>query len=286
MLMIKILKYILASSILVALIAGLGFKYNALSTRSLSYSVSSLVYPLLKIEQALVAPFAKIFMHYRQYRQADATSALYKKLAEELQARLITIQDYVRYSTDIQELRAYAHRYDNCVQIAAQILVRNFDEESHFMLIDAGSRKGVTVDSAVVYKNCLIGRITHVYPAYSRVLLITDKRCSLGAYCATTGAKGVHEGINNRMATELNFVNHLDTINKNDLVLSVGEGSVFPRGFGLGRIVSFQLNGFYYSITLEPLIDIAQLSYCSVIQKGNVCMSTTCETAQQMQQQI
>ena len=274
--MLKPLKYLLTSTVLIGLLVGLVFVHKHQRMNALSSLVGCMVYPVLKLQNTFVAPIAKLSDYYRHYTNAQTMLADYQKRIETLQEQLIALQGQAHYYTATQELRNYAHRYDSCVQIVAQILLKNFDAEAHFMLIDAGSGKGVAVGNAVVYKNCLLGRVTQVYPFYSKVLLISDKNCSLGAYCATSGAKGVHEGVNNRHATHLNFVNHLDAIHSNDLVLSVGEGSVFPRGFGLGRISSYTVDEFYYTITLEPLVDIAQLSYCSIIQKGNECQKSTC----------
>ncbi len=55
---------------------------------------------------------------------------------------------------------------------------------------------------------------------------------------------------------------------KNDLVISSGQGMVFPRGFGLGRIRYFTADGVNYTTRLSPLLNLKKLDYCYLLQKG------------------
>lgn len=53
-----------------------------------------------------------------------------------------------------------------------------------------------------------------------------------------------------------------------DLVLSSGEGLIFPRGFALGNVKHYQVNGLLHDVIVEPLINLETINYCYVIQKG------------------
>ena len=174
----------------------------------------------------------------------------------------------LHYDHDIKELADFKKRYEESHGHIAQILMKHFSDQSHFFLIDIGTRQGIKPDMVAVYKNCLIGKVAEVYPFYSKVVLITDKTCKVAAYCAQTHASGIHEGSNQSEQTMLNHVSHLSVMKEGDLILSSGEGLIFPQGFALGNVMSCKPNGLLYTVHVEPLVDMHALAYCLIIQKG------------------
>ncbi len=193
-----------------------------------------------------------------------------QKLEEELintQAHLISMESQLDYAKETQEVRQFAERYETENALLAHVLLRQLNDQQQSYLVDAGSNKGVTIDMVAVYKNCLLGRVATVYPTYSKIQLITDIGCKVAAFCASTEAKGIHEGRNKADETVLNFVSHLETIRIGDLVISSGSGLVFPRGFMLGSIKDAKIDGLYYAITVEPPIDLSAVEYLYLIKK-------------------
>jgi rod shape-determining protein MreC len=140
-------------------------------------------------------------------------------------------------------------------------------------LIDAGSSKGVEKDMVVVYKHCLVGKVTEVYPWYSKVVAITDRTCKVAVQCVNQKTTGIHEGTNDLGATQLKYVSHLEPIEVGDYLISSGEGLVFPRGLGVGQIVSCAQSGLYHVIEVKPLIDMQKIAYCTVIKRGASMLS-------------
>jgi len=171
------------------------------------------------------------------------------------------------YLERTQELREFKKRYADDAATVVRVLVRNFSEQDHYFLIDIGANDGIQKDMIVTFKNNLVGKITDVYPWYSKVCLITNRLCKVAAYCSQTKAQGIHEGSNSEEGTMLTYVSHLAPIAENDLVLSSGEGLVFPEGFALGRIDSYQQEGLYKKIHVKPLCDMRRLDYCLVLSK-------------------
>jgi len=229
---------------------------------------SLVVYPVLRIQHFMVDALGALQTY------ATSSSALTTKLSvvqqenDQLKADLIRLQGIVDYTQDVQEQVAFARQYELQGPIV-QILMKQLTSQGHFCWIDRGSRDGIAKDMVAVYKNHLIGRVLEVYPWYSKIQLVTDSGCKVAGYCAGTQVHGIHKGCNTDCDTVLTYVSHLEQLIEGDMVLSSGEGLVFPRGLLLGRIVSCEPEGLYQQVHLKTDVDMHALKYCMVLTKGN-----------------
>lgn len=228
---------------------------------------SYISYPILQTHAYVVDTF-------NNFLGKRATNAQLQRTVQQLEQELITTQAQLianaaqlQYAKETQDVRQFAERYETEQAQLAHVLLKQLNDQQQSYLVDAGSNKGVTVDMVAVYKNCLLGRVATVYPTYSKIQLITDIGCKVAAFCASTEAKGIHEGRNKADEAVLNFVSHLETVRIGDLVISSGSGLVFPRGFMLGSIKDAQIDGLYYAITVEPPIDLNKVEYLYLIKK-------------------
>ncbi len=228
---------------------------------------SYVAYPVLQGYCIVVDPIKR---RWEQSRTHAELSDQLKRIEDEvgdLRAQNIYLRVSMAYMQNIKELRQFNVRYKKEGHIA-RVLARHFSDQSHFFYIDAGAQKNIEKDMVVTYKNNLIGKITDVYPWYSKVCLITDRLCKVAAYCASTKAHGIYEGSNICGSASLCYVSHLARAKEGELVFSSGEGLVFPQGLALGRITSCQADGLYKNITVTPLCDMRNLEHCMVVAKG------------------
>lgn len=234
---------------------------------------SSIIYPFLKIQHAVVSPVKNYFDRKKTIQELEVIVNDLRAQKEELLANTIKLASSFQFIQETQELSEFSSRYQSSYKRLAYIMLRQCSDQAQWYLIDLGSVHGVKVDMVAVYKNCLVGRITEVHPYYSKITLITDSSCKVAALCPTTQAQGIYEGMNDYEVASLNYVSHLQSLHKNDLVISSGEGTVFPRGFGLGTIKYFDVDQVVYTVRLAPLIDVRSLTYCYIIQKGEYISS-------------
>ncbi len=150
----------------------------------------------------------------------------------------------------------------------AQIITRHCSPQAHYFIIDAGTQKQVKPGMVVTYKRVLLGRITESYPWYSKVIALTDQHCRVTTISSETKTLGIHEGMCDHSLTKLKFVSHLQPIKIGETLVSSGEGLVFPRGLGVGVIVSCSQQELYHDIEVKPLLDMRTVSYCTVIDKA------------------
>ena len=110
----------------------------------------------------------------------------------------------------------------------------------------------------------LVGKVTHVYPWYCRVMLITDKQCQVAAVAYKTKIKGIYAGIGNDTQGRLL---HVERIENHDW----GYGTLVERVlFSLWiwdryyRV--FKEDGLYHAINVRSFVDFSSLSYCSILR--------------------
>jgi rod shape-determining protein MreC len=249
----------------------LGFScYRFFMTGLFEHILSYAAYPILRIQHVVVDPLKQWVDKKHTVRLFEERWDQKQKECEQLLAENIELKAQLAYITDIQELTVFKQRY-NCEQAhVAQILARHLSERSHYIFINSGSCHGIEPDMTVIYNNCLVGKVTQVYPWYSQVTLITDRTCKVAASCAKTKAQGIAAGKNVEDNLILRYVSHLANVEPNDMVLSSGEGLVFPQGFALGKVCEVQPDGLYQRVTISPACDLRKIRYCMVLPKGFV----------------
>jgi rod shape-determining protein MreC len=234
-----------------------------ISEGHLEHIASMATYPFLKLQHMVLQP-----VHNWQYRNRVKQNLLssYEQVVHErneLQKELIALKGQIHHAEATKDLRTYTKRFFED-PIIAPILLKSLGKNQQFLLIDAGSASGVQVDMIAVVNDCLIGKVTEIYPQYSKVLLISDPTCKVAAFCSSSGVKGIHMGQRNGLMI-LEYVDHRDIVTEGDLVLSSGLGGLFPRGFGLGTVSQVQSTPHGRSIVVTPCIDIQEIDYVSIV---------------------
>lgn len=225
------------------------------------------VYPFLRLQSLFVAPLKDWWQHKHTIQDLERTLVHVHHECEVLRAENIALRAQHAYAQDIREVADYTKRYEQEAHIA-HIMMKHLSDQAHYFLVDMGARDGIHQDMVAVYKNCLVGRVTEVYPWYSKVQLITDASCKVGASCAQSRALGIHRGDNTTDTTALDYVSHLDKVEVGDMLLSSGEGLIFPQGFALGTIATCTPNGLYKKVGIKPLLNLRDLHYCVLLAKG------------------
>ncbi|MEX0849655.1 MAG: rod shape-determining protein MreC [Candidatus Dependentiae bacterium] len=220
--------------------------------------LSYISYPCIKIQQYIIDPIKR--HNADNHIDSDTLQNRYDTLMQ----RYLQLQATYDFNQDVQELITFKKRYDTKTHQITQILQRHLGDDEQYVLLDKGARDGVNVDMIVVFKDMLVGKITKLYPLYCKCMLITDRRCKVAGCCAQTKACGVMQGTNSNLL-QLLHVSHLHDIKQDDVIISSGHGTIFPRGFGLARVSNYIKKNITYEINCHPLVDFSQITYCSII---------------------
>jgi rod shape-determining protein MreC len=104
------------------------------------------------------------------------------------------------------------------------------------VLINAGRRDGIRDGWAAMDGIGLVGRIAGVGDKTARVLLLTDNNSRVPVVMQPSGQRAILSGNNSAMPA-LEFVEDPSAISAGDLVVSSGDGGVFPAGLVVGKVV-------------------------------------------------
>ena len=229
-------------------------------------AASLCAYPALALHARIVAPVSAWAADRKTNAELRNAVAVLHKKCTILERSLAQMQAKRSYLQASGMLHAFNQRFNMHGQVV-RIMARSLSEDGQYYLIDAGSRDHVQKDTMVVHNNIVVGKVSEVYPYHSKVCLITDADCKVGAYTASHRAQGIHEGRNDQHETALQFVDHLSQITEGELVFTSGAGLLFPEGFTLGTVSKVAPDGLYKRVSLSPACDFERIEYCMLAPK-------------------
>jgi len=233
--------------------------------------VSSLcLYPVLKIQHTIIDPVQSWFAKKAHIKNLSEELSCIKNERDILLAENIMLKATECYLHNINEIVRFNERYKLDKGYVTQVLTHHCSPHGQFLLVDAGSLQGIKKDMIATHCHCLVGKVIEVYPWYCKVLLITDAECKVASFCVKTKASGIHEGVNDSAKTYLRYVSHLENVEMQDLLISSGDGLIFPMGFALGYVDVVKREDIVYDITVKPSLDFQSLRYCTLIAKEDI----------------
>jgi rod shape-determining protein MreC len=141
---------------------------------------------------------------------------------------------------------------------------------SHAVQIDKGSDDGVAVGMPVAAGAGLVGRVTQVTAGTARVELVTDPEFRVGVRLASTGDLGTArgQGRDDPLAVDSSIPPRTEVPSGTGVVTSGVDRSAFPPGIPVGTVRSTHegSGGLSLELEVDPLVDVEQLSYLSVLR--------------------
>lgn len=226
---------------------------------------SMLAYPFLASGTYCATKFNNLF----QDKDLNIKTKLeeLKKENENLLAQNIKLSASLEFAKSSEPLRQFQERYNLNNTILAKIAIKNINEGENYILINQGSREGVQKDMVAIYNNQIVGRVADVFPYHSKITLITDEKSNVASYTSSSKANGIVQGKNKIDNCKLAYVSHLFKIEPEELVISSGQGLIFPEGFCLGKIKTIKQTGLCHEIEISPLFDLEKIDFCLLLPK-------------------
>ena len=200
-------------------------------------------------------------LQYLRQRIVDLEELVGQYQSEQIVAREIQ-QDFERLAA----LLNYTQTNEATRYLAAEIIANEASGFINGMILNKGSRDGITIGMPVVTELGLVGRIVAVRANFSQVLLITDANSSVSARLQSTRAQG---SVSGSAANQLRmtFIPLNTSIQINDVILTSGLGGNFPGDLIIGRVESVRQFEFelFQEAVVSSLIDFDSLEFVLVV---------------------
>ena len=104
---------------------------------------------------------------------------------------------------------------------------------SEARLADAGSDDGVKIGNPAMSEDGVVGRVVGLTKNASRILLLTDVESRTPVLIDRTNARAILTG-DGGPNPKLEFLHGLNSVKDGDMVLTSGDGGLYPRGLPVG----------------------------------------------------
>lgn len=163
--------------------------------------------------------------------------------------------------------------------VAARVIIYDPSNWANTIIIDKGKKDGIYKRAPVVAyqdgKEGLVGKVIEVENSSATVLLLPDQNSMVGAQILRSKDKGVIEGDNYRFC-RLKFLPYDADVVKKDIVVTSGDGEIFPKGLFIGYVVRVGLKdrGLFREVDILPFIKFSRLEDVLVIINKKIYIPT------------
>ena len=158
--------------------------------------------------------------------------------------------------------------------IGARIIAYDPTLWSRSAIINQGKAQGVKDGLPVLAPQGIVGRIVGVYPEYSKIMLIVDRKSSADAMVQRTRVRGMLKGKGGNRCS-LEFVPKSADVQVGDLVLAPGLVGLYPKGLVFGKVTAANKKnpGVFQEIEVTPSVDLSTLEEVLVVKVATLTLS-------------
>ena len=178
-----------------------------------------------------------------------------KRDAAALGSRAAALDEAVSENRRLKDILAMKDKVGRR-SVAAKVTGLDLSNWSESLIINKGIKDGMKEDMAVLADGVVIGKVTAVGRASSRVSLITDPEIRVAVVSQRSRAGGLMYGITHGRCI-MKFISKEADIKTGDTVVTSGTSGVYPQGFLAGKVIDVRLefNMMYRFAVIEPAIN-------------------------------
>jgi rod shape-determining protein MreC len=156
----------------------------------------------------------------------------------------------------------------NYTFIPARVINNSVNRQYNYLTLNKGSKDGIRPEMGVSTVHGVVGMITNVSASYSTAISLLNLRWNVSAKLKRNNYFGSlsWDGKDYRHALLNEIPFHVD-LEVGDTIVTSGFSSIFPEGYMLGVIDSFNKEGGdnFYTIRIKLSVDFKSLVYVEVI---------------------
>jgi len=153
-------------------------------------------------------------------------------------AKLLKFADLEKENIRLRSLLDSSFKLGEQV-LVAELLAVNLAPYEHVVVVNKGSRFGVSSGQAVLDENGIVGQVAEALPLSSEIILITDPNHAIPVQVNRNGLHTIAIGSGQLNKLNLPFLPNNADIVPGDLLITSGLGGVFPQGYPVALVSSF-----------------------------------------------
>ena len=215
--------------------------------------------PLLRILQTPVGAYRSISDHLHGLQQVQQENRTLKLELDRL--RLLNVRND-ELSFENQRLRLILDMKSPPAQrtLVARVIGNSSSAFVHSLLLNVGRDDGVLIDSTVMATGGLMGRVVRVARNTALVLTLLDLNSHIPVLVQRSRVPAIVSG-RNRSTLDMAFVSKGADVRVGDLLVTSGEGDIFPKGILVGQvqtIAASEETGLFHAIQVQPAADFSR----------------------------
>jgi len=251
---------------------------------SLSIQSSTLVLTLEGVISAITMPFQKAYDGAQGgVSRLWAGFTELTEVRDELKKTRANLQKYESMAGEMSELKRENDRLRELLgmkerveyaSIPATIISKDPDNWFRTIIINKGSGDGIKVNMPVIAyqggQKAVVGTVIEVRGSISRIAPIISPTVRIGVKLQESRFPGLLCGYSgNSNLCKMDYISRAAYIRFNDMVITSGQGGVFPPGLLVGTVIkSYSLeSSAYQRAIIKPVIDYNLVEDVFVIKK-------------------
>ncbi|GAB1408901.1 rod shape-determining protein MreC [Desulfovibrionales bacterium] len=137
------------------------------------------------------------------------------------------------------------------------------------LVVDVGTTEGVQANDPVISPRGVVGRIIRPGAFFSSVLLLTDPSSHIPVLTQEGRVPAIVQGKGPGALLDVKFIARKDMVSRGEILLSSGQGGVFPKGIPVARVVEVSADGtsLFQQVTAEPVLALRTYEEVLVLSK-------------------
>ncbi len=207
---------------------------------------------------------------YKKYTQlSQAYEMLMKEQREKqlIEAENMFLKEKLLAFERLNELEQIKSKYPFKMEVS-KIISRNPLYWHQHVMIEGGKDKGFQPGMPVITKDGLVGKITAVYPEYSRVLLMVDPEFSVDVRGQDSNVLALCSGIGTSIM-KINYVPRFEELKLGEMLITSGLDMSFPPGIPVGYLIEVNkpFGAYFLDANVIPVVDVLKIREVMVIKE-------------------
>lgn len=176
----------------------------------------------------------------------------------------VKVQELEKENEDLREALGLELEKEFQLKIAKTL---GKDISQDFILINKGSKDGLIEGLPVINpQKILIGKISTVYPRFSKVMLVSNKESLVDVEVYERDVEGVAKGKGN-LQISLELLPKEKEIKENDLIVTTSLSGAYPKGLLVGQIKEVKKQDIepFQAAEIKPAFEINQIENLLII---------------------